>query len=80
MIYPSIDEITKGRYNRYSLVIATARCARAITEKEIADTELAKANAERGTSLPAKKDSSEPKAVKKAIYKLYRDEVVIIND
>ena len=27
MIYPSIEDLTKGKYNRYELVIATAKCA-----------------------------------------------------
>ena len=33
MIYPSIDELSRGLYNRYILCIATAKCAREITEE-----------------------------------------------
>ena len=36
MIYPSIDEITKGQYNRYTLCIATAKCARIVTDEYVA--------------------------------------------
>ena len=33
MIYPTIQELTKGKYNRYQLAIATAKCARIITDE-----------------------------------------------
>ena len=33
LLYPSIQQITKGQVNRYCLVIATAKCARHITDK-----------------------------------------------
>lgn len=36
MIYPSIEELSRGIYNRYMLCIATAKCAREITEEQIA--------------------------------------------
>lgn len=37
MIYPSIEELSRGgTYNRYMLCIATAKCAREITEEQIA--------------------------------------------
>ncbi len=35
MIYPSIEELSRGIYNRYMLCIATAKCAREITEEQI---------------------------------------------
>ena len=42
MIYPSIGELTKdGKINRYELVIATAKCARKITDEYVAQRELA---------------------------------------
>ena len=41
MIYPSIGELTKdGKINRYELVIATAKCARKITDEYVAQREL----------------------------------------
>ena len=37
MIYPSIEELSRGGIdNRYMLCIATAKCAREITEEQIA--------------------------------------------
>ena len=41
MLYPSIQEITKGRVNRYCLVIAAAKCARHITDKMFEEREYA---------------------------------------
>ena len=35
MLYPTIDELTKGQYNRYELALATASCARLITEEYV---------------------------------------------
>ena len=33
MIYPTIDELTKGEFNRYELVVAVAKCARIVTDE-----------------------------------------------
>ena len=33
MIVPSIQDLTKDRFNRYTLVIATAKSARMITDE-----------------------------------------------
>ena len=33
MIYPTIAKLTQGKYNRYQLAIATAKCARIITDE-----------------------------------------------
>ena len=42
MIYPSIDELSKGgKYNRYMLVIATAKCARLVTDEYVSQREKA---------------------------------------
>lgn len=41
MLYPSIQQITKGQFNRYCLVIATAKCARHITDKMLEEREYA---------------------------------------
>ena len=32
MIYPTIKELTGDKFNRYQLAIATAKCARIITD------------------------------------------------
>ncbi|MBO4452528.1 MAG: DNA-directed RNA polymerase subunit omega [Clostridia bacterium] len=36
MLYPTVQELTNEKVNRYKLVIATAKCARHIVEKEAA--------------------------------------------
>ena len=41
MIYPSIEELTKGKHNRYTLVIATAKCARIVTDEYVKQREQA---------------------------------------
>ena len=35
MIYPTIAKLTQGKYNRYQLAVATAKCARIITEEYV---------------------------------------------
>ncbi len=41
MLYPSIQQLTNGKTNRYRLVIATAKCARYVTDKMIEEREYA---------------------------------------
>lgn len=41
MINPSIDELTKGKFNRYTLVVATAKGARIVTDEYVRQRETA---------------------------------------
>ena len=41
MIKPSVDELTKGKYNRFTLVLATAKSARMITDEYVKQREAA---------------------------------------
>ena len=85
MIYPSIDELTKsGVYNRYELVIATAKAARMITDIETSKREEMEKNAAKETPLDkaAAYPRLEPvvvdeKAVKVAIHKIHNGEFLI---
>ena len=82
MIYPSIDEITKGQYNRYTLCIATAKCARIVTDEYVEQREIAEkmlANKETDKSLASmiKREIRDEKAVKTAIKRLYNGDFVI---
>ena len=82
MIYPSIDEITKGKYNRYTLCIATAKCARLVTDEYVEQREIAEkmlANKETDKSLASmiKREIRDEKAVKTAIKRLYNGDFVI---
>jgi DNA-directed RNA polymerase subunit K/omega len=36
MIYPTSDELTQGRFNRYELVIGIAKSARLVTDEYVA--------------------------------------------
>ena len=79
MIYPSIEEITGNRYNRYTLCIATAKCARIVTDEYVEQRETAErmlANKETDKSLSSliKKELRDEKAVKNAINRIYNGE------
>ena len=92
MIYPSIDDLTKGGvYNRYELVIATAKAARIITDAEVEKKEEMEKNAakespqansiysrmEIGMIDERRDDKLDEKAVKIAIQKIYNGEFLI---
>jgi len=85
MIYPPIEELTQGsKHNRYTLVIATAKCARLVTEEYVNQREMAEkllANKETDRSLASmiKKEFRDEKAVKSAINKLYQGEFKIFD-
>lgn len=84
MIYPSINDLTKGKYNRYTLVIATSKCARLVTDEYIKQREHAErliANKETDKSLSAliKKEYRDEKAVKTAINKMYNEDFHIVD-
>ena len=83
MITPSLDSLTQdNKYNRYTLVIAVAKCARKVTEEYVAQREEAErmlANKETDKSLSAliKKDYRDEKAVRIGINRLYNGEYII---
>ena len=76
MIAPSVDELThQNKYNRYTLVIAVAKCARMVTDEYVSQRETAErmlANKETDKSLAAliKKDFRDEKAVRIGINRL----------
>lgn len=80
MIYPTIKEITKDNYNRYTLVIATAKSARHITDEAVAAAEkAAAAAAESGKdNKPAAGEFLGEKAVTLAVDKLLTGEYKVI--
>ena len=83
MLYPTIEELTKGQYNRYELSLATASCARLITEEYVRQHESVEkaANASKdGERTPAPtvdRELRDEKAVKVAINRIYRGEYCI---
>lgn len=83
MIYPSIEELTKGKYNRYELVIATAKCARLVTDeymkqRETAEKLIAEKQTDKSLSSMIKREYRDEKAVKNAINRLHSGEFVIV--
>lgn len=82
MIFPSINDISKDKYNKYTLVIATAKCARLITDEYVAQRTVAEAKiANKETDKPLasmiKKEYRDEKAVKNAVCGLYDGHYVI---
>ena len=84
MIYPTIEELTKGKFNRYELAIATAKCARIITTDYIKQREFAeKAQAgskdsDKPVVIPLDKECRDEKPLKNAINKIYDGTYVIV--
>lgn len=70
MLYPTINQLTGGDFNRYELVIATAKCARMITDEYVRQRETAEKAVANGT-----KDSE--KSISNMIDKEYRDEKAV---
>ena len=82
MIYPSIEDLTQGKYNRYTICIETAKCARLVTDEYVEQREIAEkmlANKETDKSLASmiKREIRDEKAVKTAIKRLYNGDFVI---
>ncbi|MBE6599898.1 MAG: hypothetical protein E7640_01655 [Ruminococcaceae bacterium] len=86
MIYPTIQELTKGKYNRYELAIATAKGARVITDEYVRQRAAAE------SAVGGNKDNDKPvanmidkklkdeKAVKISIDKIGSGEFVIFEE
>ena len=79
MIYPTIEKLTGGEYNRYELVIGVAKGARIVTDKYVEMRQKAQKmieNHETDKPLAALIDPEykDQKAVKIAIAKIDRGE------
>ena len=87
MLHPTIDELTKNEFNRYELTLATAKCARILTDEYTKQREEAEksmtGNKESDRSLinSIDKDLKDEKAIKNAItrfhdgrYEIYRED------
>ena len=84
MIKPSIDQLTKGKMNRYMLVMATAKCARMVTNEYVAQREKAEKMIERketDKTIAAliKGDVRDKKAVENAVQRLYSGEFEVVD-
>ena len=86
MIYPTINELAKGgEYNRYEIALATAKCARMITN------EYTRQRVEAERQMTGNKETDKPllamidkevrdeKAVKLAIGRIYKGQYEIVH-
>ncbi|MBE6550109.1 MAG: DNA-directed RNA polymerase subunit omega [Ruminococcaceae bacterium] len=84
MLYPTINELTKGEYNRYELALATAKCARMLTDEYVRQREAAEKTAtgnketDRNIMNMINKEYRDEKAVKNAISRIHRGEYKIV--
>lgn len=86
MLYPSIQEILKAtekdgeeRLNKYSVTMATAKCARMITneyikERQIAEKKVANKETDKDLASLIKKEYRDEKAVKNALREMKEGE------
>ena len=84
MLYPTINDLTKGEFNRYELSLATARCARIVTAeytKQREDAEKSQTGnkeTDRPINTLINKELRDEKAVKTAIKRIHEGEYVIV--
>ena len=84
MLYPTISKLTKDEFNRYELALATAKCARLITDEYVRQREAAEKaatgnkEADRNLINMINKEYRDEKAVKNAITRLDRGEYKIV--
>ena len=72
MIYPTIEQLTKGEFNRYELVVGVAKCARIVTDEYVemrakAQKMIDNHETDKPLSAPIDPDYKDKKAVKIAI-------------
>ncbi len=86
MIKPSIEQLTQnGKYNRYELVIATAKCAHIVTDEYVRQRTEAerkitnKENGDKPLTAMIDKHLCDEKAVKNAIRMINDDDYKIIS-
>ena len=86
MISPTLETLQEdGKYNRYELVIATAKCARIVTDEYVKQREHAEklvASKETDKSIAAliNQDYRDEKAVRIAINRLHSKDYTIVEE
>lgn len=84
MLYPTIDELTKGKYNRYELSLAAAKCARIVTDEycqqreEAEKANLGNKDSEKPVNTMIDKELRDEKAVRTAIRRIRDEEYIIV--
>ena len=85
MIYPTINQLTQDKYNRYQLTIATAKCARLITDEYVKQRTAAESaltgTKEGGNTILSMigAELADKKAVKNAIDHIYNGDYAIVD-
>ena len=86
MIYPTISKLTKDKFNRYQLAIATSKCARIITDEYVRQRKEAEKKLTGAKDVDRDmmekeidRDYRDKKAVKLAIDKIDGGEYVIVD-
>lgn len=83
MLHPTIDELTQGKFNRYELALATAKCARLITDEYVRQHDVAERSqtgnkeTDRAINSMIDRELRDEKAVKVAIGRIYAGDFVI---
>ena len=84
MLHPTIEELTQGKFNRYELALATARCARIVTDEYVQQHELAEKSqtgnkeSDKPLNTMIDKELRDEKAVHVAVNRL-RDGIYVID-
>lgn len=85
MLYPTIHELTNDEFNRYELALATAKCARIITDEYVRQREAAEKAAtgnketDRNLINMINKEYRDEKAVKNAIGRIHNGQYRIVH-
>ena len=86
MLHPTIDELAQGKYNRYELALAAARCARLVTAEYVSQHDAAERSqtgnkeTDRPINTLIDPELRDEKAVQVAVRRIYRGEYVIVED
>ncbi len=84
MLYPTITQLTHDEFNRYELALATAKCARLITDEYVRQREAAEKSAtgnketDKNLIKMVNKEYRDEKAVKNAINHIYNHDYQIV--
>ena len=83
MLYPTIEELTQGKFNRYELALATASCARLVTNEYVRQHDIAEKSqtgnkeTDRPINTMIDRELRDEKAVKVAIGRIHEGLYVI---
>ena len=83
MLYPTIEQFGGKGSDRYAMTVATAKCARIVTDeychqREIAERMVAQKETDKSVFALIDKDIRDNKAVKTAINRLMQGEYVVV--